>query len=107
MLGCLLGCFNRGSDLDIFQVAEKGKGEMNPCRVYPTYGGQITRRPVDDLAERMLQGLILFERDKGACHAANRSSSSSEPSMVSTSIRCSEMVTSLSFFSRRILSAVS
>src|SRR5260221_11795635 len=90
----------------IVQCAERGQCEMTPRRVNPAQTGQILCRLVYDTAKEALQGFRKFQSNKSSCHAENNIASSSEPSIVSPSMRCSAMTTSLSFFSRKILSAV-
>src|SRR5438105_104894 len=106
MLCCRLRRLHCRRQLFIIQFTQESQREVYPCWGDPVQRGQLLLCQVDDAAQVALQGLILFERDKGACHAANNSSSSSGPSIVSTSIKCSAIRTSLSLLSRKIVSAV-
>src|SRR5258707_4603988 len=106
MLRGNLGSLGGLQKLFIAQFTKKSQGQVNPAGIHPTKSGQLRGYLANCLAQVALQSFIEFKSDKGTCHAANNISSNSLPSMVSTSIRCSEMAISLSLRSRRILSAV-
>src|SRR5258708_8798002 len=90
----------------IRELTEEGERQVNESGINPANVRECLRHPMNYSFQVALQTFIHLNCNKCPGHAANNIASSSEPSIVSTTIKCSAIAISFSLFSRRIASAV-